>query len=266
MKKRLIKISLLVSILMVCFSILYVISYAEDPVKPYKIYLKTGTLEPGNQAGTDDGNIVGNEEQVYIIAFTGPVTVEMKKSAEEAGAKMLGYLPDFAFIALISPDAVPKVKDLECVAALLPFKPEYKIDPELPSNSSSDEDIDITIAMFDIDLSQLKDEIAKDKAVIIYELKDSIRLKTKVKYISDFSKVKAVEYIEKYHEMYIEPRPTVGDFNGDGKVNSADISIFKRIILGIYTGNYNHAAADINGDGKINSTDYSLLKRDILGR
>ncbi len=69
----------------------------------------------------------------------------------------------------------------------------------------------------------------------------------------------------------VTPTPTSpvgtlkGDVNGDGKVNSTDASILKRIILDTYTGSYNKDNADMNGDGKINSTDVSLLKRNILG-
>ncbi len=54
-----------------------------------------------------------------------------------------------------------------------------------------------------------------------------------------------------------------GDVDGNEKVNSTDVSILKRIILGIYTGDTSHA--DVNGDGKTNSADYSILKRIILG-
>lgn len=56
-----------------------------------------------------------------------------------------------------------------------------------------------------------------------------------------------------------------GDTNGDGKVNSTDISMFKRHILksALLTGKYLEAC-DLNKDGKYNSTDYSIMKRHIL--
>lgn len=60
------------------------------------------------------------------------------------------------------------------------------------------------------------------------------------------------------------PVPHDGDANQDGKVNSTDLSIIKRVILETYTGTYSKAAADMNSDGNINSTDYSLIKRKIL--
>ena len=56
-----------------------------------------------------------------------------------------------------------------------------------------------------------------------------------------------------------------GDLNNDGKVNSADASILKRVILGTYTGTYDEINADVNNDKKINSADYSILKKYLLG-
>ncbi|HOP93861.1 MAG TPA: glycosyl hydrolase [Acetivibrio thermocellus] len=61
------------------------------------------------------------------------------------------------------------------------------------------------------------------------------------------------------------PKITYGDLNGDGKVNSTDLTIMKRYILK----NFDklavpEEAADLNGDGRINSTDLSILHRYLL--
>ncbi|HEX9061537.1 MAG TPA: dockerin type I domain-containing protein [Clostridia bacterium] len=58
-------------------------------------------------------------------------------------------------------------------------------------------------------------------------------------------------------------RTVVGDLNSDNLINSTDLALMKRYILGI-TNNINVPAADINGDDKINSADYNLLKRQII--
>ncbi|HEX9061255.1 MAG TPA: dockerin type I domain-containing protein, partial [Clostridia bacterium] len=59
-----------------------------------------------------------------------------------------------------------------------------------------------------------------------------------------------------------------GDLNGDKKINSTDLSLCKRYLLGLITDlpvNDDYIAADLNLDRKINSTDYSILKRYVLG-
>lgn len=58
-------------------------------------------------------------------------------------------------------------------------------------------------------------------------------------------------------------RTVVGDLNSDNLINSTDLALMKRYILGI-TNNIDVSAADINGDGKINSADYNLLKHQII--
>ncbi|NLD46367.1 MAG: hypothetical protein GX660_04100 [Clostridiaceae bacterium] len=60
---------------------------------------------------------------------------------------------------------------------------------------------------------------------------------------------------------------SIGDLNGDGKVNSTDYVLLRRYILGLigeFPVKDGLKAADLNGDGKVNSTDYAALKRKLL--
>ncbi|HEX9060965.1 MAG TPA: dockerin type I repeat-containing protein, partial [Clostridia bacterium] len=54
----------------------------------------------------------------------------------------------------------------------------------------------------------------------------------------------------------------IGDVNNDKKVNSTDLALLKKSILGQVQINF--TLADLNSDGKFNSTDYVILKRLIL--
>jgi endoglucanase len=59
-----------------------------------------------------------------------------------------------------------------------------------------------------------------------------------------------------------------GDLNGDKLINSIDLALMKRYVLGTISSfpSANGAkAADVNGDGTINTVDYSLMKRFTLG-
>ncbi|GEM_PF-1065876 len=62
------------------------------------------------------------------------------------------------------------------------------------------------------------------------------------------------------------PTATIGDLNGDGKVNSIDFGLLKQHLLGItkLTGK-NLSNADVNGDGNVNSIDFGLMKQYLLG-
>lgn len=65
------------------------------------------------------------------------------------------------------------------------------------------------------------------------------------------------------------PTPSVlyGDVNGDGKVNSTDLTTLKRFLLRIideFPSPNGRIAADVNGDKKITSTDLTLMNRYLL--
>jgi hypothetical protein len=56
---------------------------------------------------------------------------------------------------------------------------------------------------------------------------------------------------------------TVGDVNGDGRVNVSDVSALINMILGITP--MDQTAGDVNGDGRVNVSDVSALINIILG-
>jgi len=56
---------------------------------------------------------------------------------------------------------------------------------------------------------------------------------------------------------------TYGDVNGDGRVNSSDVALLKRYLLGLVE-NINKEAADVNVSGTVNSTDLAIMKRYVL--
>ncbi|HOM01737.1 MAG TPA: cellulase family glycosylhydrolase [Acetivibrio sp.] len=63
------------------------------------------------------------------------------------------------------------------------------------------------------------------------------------------------------------PTPTddivYGDVNSDGKVNSSDVALLRRYLIGSVK-DINEQAADVNLSGNVNSTDLTILRRYIL--
>lgn len=59
---------------------------------------------------------------------------------------------------------------------------------------------------------------------------------------------------------------TVGDVNGDGRINARDARALLRLVAGLAEeGEANEAAADVNGDGRVNARDARTLLRQIAG-
>ena len=57
-----------------------------------------------------------------------------------------------------------------------------------------------------------------------------------------------------------------GNVNGDGKINSADVNLLYRAVMGYATlTDAQTSAADVNNDGKVNSADVNLLYRYVMG-
>lgn len=56
-----------------------------------------------------------------------------------------------------------------------------------------------------------------------------------------------------------------GDVNGDEKVNTADIILLRRYVVGGYDVTINTKAGNVNADGKVNSADIILLRRYVAG-
>ena len=86
----------------------------------------------------------------------------------------------------------------------------------------------------------------------------------------DFETVWTIENNTNYPYPVLKDNPMIligmGDINSDGKIDSTDYLLIKRVAFGTYT--FTEAmtlAGDINGDVKIDSTDYLLVKRACFG-
>ena len=54
----------------------------------------------------------------------------------------------------------------------------------------------------------------------------------------------------------------IGDANGDGRINSSDVNLMRRVMVGLYSRTPN---MDINYDDRLNSTDVNLIRRMLVG-
>lgn len=70
---------------------------------------------------------------------------------------------------------------------------------------------------------------------------------------------------EKCH-VTLSQAALLGDVNGDGKTDVADVSILINKVLGKSVIEIDETVADLNGDGKIDVADVSALINKVLGK
>lgn len=67
----------------------------------------------------------------YLVQFRGPVEETWKVAVEQAGARLYGYVPDFAFVARMDAAAVRVVQALPTVRWVGLYQPAYRLAPDL---------------------------------------------------------------------------------------------------------------------------------------
>jgi subtilisin family serine protease len=71
------------------------------------------------------------QKDYYILQFSAPIEPSWKDEVTDLGVELLDYVPDFAFIARITPELVGQIEKLPMVRAIVPFHPAYRISPDL---------------------------------------------------------------------------------------------------------------------------------------
>ncbi len=85
----------------------------------------------------------------YLLQFEGPVQEGWKQSVEEAGIRLLSYVPDFAFVvrlpAGMSADAARALPHVRWVG---PYRMVYKLSPELDAWITASGPMELSISLF----------------------------------------------------------------------------------------------------------------------
>jgi subtilisin family serine protease len=97
---------------------------------------------------------------IYLVQFAGPVQESWKAATEQAGAKLYGYVPDYAFIGRIDAAALAQVRALPFVRWVGLYHPAYRLAPELANTPASDSVQVAVETLPDADLNALAAQVA----------------------------------------------------------------------------------------------------------
>lgn len=82
---------------------------------------------------------------LYVVQFSGPLVTEQREALEDAGAVVLGYLPDYAYLVVMGDEALARVSSWSmdgsyCAVSVGIYQPAFKIEPSLLDACSGDDE------------------------------------------------------------------------------------------------------------------------------
>jgi len=99
---------------------------------------------------------------IWLVQFVGPVRDEWKVGVEQVGARLYGYIPDYAFVARMDGATAEMVRALPFVRWLGLYHPTYRLAPSLSAQSvgSSAQPVPVSIQTLpDVDLRDFAREV-----------------------------------------------------------------------------------------------------------
>jgi subtilisin family serine protease len=227
------------------------------------IRLQNRTFDPAATGASVQGAQAPSERTpdgkgYYILQFKGPIEDAWKAEATAAGAELLDYIPDFAFVARADKSAESKLRALPSVRWLGDFAPDYRVSKKL----GTDKENDVVIRLFPgADEKTVRDKVAKDGGQAYEGDSRVLRATLHGKHLFDVARTPGV--------AWIEPKPHYALSNNvaRGIIEANTVSP----VLGLYGAGQTVAVADTGldtGNTTTLSPDFAgrLLKAYALGR
>jgi len=127
---RSVSVLLVLFVLLTSFVVPCLPGKADSPSTPPPIRLQYATFDPlvGEPAippalrlAQDDG------PTTWLVQFKGPVQAAWKAAVEKEGARLYGYIPEYAFIARMDAAVAERVRRLPSVRWVGPYHPAYRL-------------------------------------------------------------------------------------------------------------------------------------------
>ncbi len=195
----------------------------------------------------------------FLVQFIGPVQEDWKAKVEATGARLYGYLPDYAFISRLDSTIVEQVRAMSFVRWVGPYHPAYRLASTLrPDNIANSQPVSITVQTLpDADLGSMATLVetwgGQLQGQAANTLAGYLRVTIPAGRLGDLAALDDVLWIEPYLE------PKLNNDIGGGTIMRADTV---RSSLGLYGSGQIVAVADTGLD----TGNQSTLHSDVRGR
>ncbi len=96
------------------------------------IHLKSGVFVPSQMENTAQGS-----GRYFIVQFNGPVQQAWKDALTAEGAEVLDYVPDFAFKVRMNAAIAQRVRGMNFVSNVIPFRAQFKLGADLKRDDAT---------------------------------------------------------------------------------------------------------------------------------
>ncbi len=173
-------------------------------VKTAEVHLKGISVNDKIPHGLMKKAYKKGEVAPYLIVFNGPIEPEMKFGVKHVGAKLVEYIPDYAFLATMTPEMAQKIEDLPYVEDVMIYQPAYKVHPSLKDESGRIKTIgeEVTVRIFTFgDSAVLDNEIINAHGKKLAHGQGKVAVKIHRNQLEKFATINSVKYIEEVHKF-----------------------------------------------------------------
>lgn len=157
--------------------------------------------------GLSKSGYATGETGAYIVMMDGPIEDIMKANITRQGATLVEYLPEFAFLATMTPEVAQKVSNLPFVVDVQIYQPAYKISPALTDaqgNITGTDEVLVNIATWENNTTVLDKELHNTGAVKVKSGNKKVVVKVnrgQLVRLAQLNAVKSIEPTAVYHVL-----------------------------------------------------------------
>jgi hypothetical protein len=104
---------------------------ADKSTDAKQLHLRFGTFDPVAQPPMIAKELMASDGNLWIVQCRQTVSHNFRNQLTQAGATLLRYVPDDAYIVRLTPQTVETVRKLESVRWVGPYHPAYRLDPSV---------------------------------------------------------------------------------------------------------------------------------------
>lgn len=266
---------------------------AEEPVVPDKEgYVFVGWDSDDYLCMTKDGTFTAKyvpEDEYARVEFTGKTSKECMAGTSLKLSRLIRIIPsDMSDTPLIWTTSNPDIAEVDENGVVTMIKPGSATITVIVESSGEEAKYEITVtpnselqitlaknSILDFDTQRYLRRIP-DKANTVSELKEEFMNDelhyydvngNELSYSDRVGTGTVIKLLDGNKVLDEVTAVMTGDYNGDGRVNSRDVSMLMQHTVDLREINqYQTVALDVNGDGKVNNRDSAILSAYLVGK